>query len=307
MEAFLEPLSYGFFLRALAAVVLVGIACAIMGSYVVLKGLAFAGDAISHAALPGVEVAIHDRDAVRAAALVGVAAAIPGIGAARAADDARTAVRDADVVVTCVSFGPVRQVMKGDWFAPGALVVAVVALAVMWMTNLYNFMDGSDGLAGGMTVCGFGFLGLAAWVGNDMTLALAALCIAAPALVFLFYNFHPARIFMGDTGSLTVGFLLGFLAVQLTQRPGGHLNVLAPVVVLGLPVFDTALVLEEIAKVCYVTAMAVLGEVGVQTRIISTYGTPAFGFTPGARPASGSSSRSAATWPTTRRRPRASG
>lgn len=75
--------------------------------------------------LPGVEVAIHDRDAGRAAALAGAAAAVPGIGSAAAVDDPRVATTSADVVVTCVSFGPVRQVMSEAWFAPDALVVAV--------------------------------------------------------------------------------------------------------------------------------------------------------------------------------------
>ncbi len=75
--------------------------------------------------LPGVEIAIHDRDPGRASALAVAAVAVPGIGSARAVDDARTAIRDADVVVTCVSFGPVRQVMTSDWFAPGALIIAV--------------------------------------------------------------------------------------------------------------------------------------------------------------------------------------
>lgn len=75
--------------------------------------------------LPGVEVAIHDRDAGRAAALAEHAATVPGIGSARTAADAGEAVGDADVVVTCVSFGPLRQVMTDAWFAPRALVVAV--------------------------------------------------------------------------------------------------------------------------------------------------------------------------------------
>jgi len=75
--------------------------------------------------LPGVEVAIHDRDAARADALADAASGIPGIGAVRAAVDPRAAVAGADVVVTCVSFGPVRQVMTRDWFSPDALVVAV--------------------------------------------------------------------------------------------------------------------------------------------------------------------------------------
>ncbi len=75
--------------------------------------------------LPGVELAIHDRLPERADALAAEAASIPGIGAARAVADARPAVAIADVVVTCVSFGPVRQVMGAGWFAPDALVVAV--------------------------------------------------------------------------------------------------------------------------------------------------------------------------------------
>jgi len=75
--------------------------------------------------LPGVELAIHDRVADRAAALAVTAAHIPGIATVRAVADAREAVRGADVVVTCVSFGPVRQVMTRDWFAPNALIVAV--------------------------------------------------------------------------------------------------------------------------------------------------------------------------------------
>jgi len=75
--------------------------------------------------LPGVEVAIHDRDRARAAVLADAASDNPGIGAARAVADPRAAVADADVVVTCVSFGPVRQVMTRDWFSPDALIVAV--------------------------------------------------------------------------------------------------------------------------------------------------------------------------------------
>jgi ornithine cyclodeaminase/alanine dehydrogenase-like protein (mu-crystallin family) len=75
--------------------------------------------------LPGVEVAIHDREGTRATALAEMAAGVPGIGAARAVADSREAVRHADVVVTGVSFGPVRQVMTDAWFAPDALVIAI--------------------------------------------------------------------------------------------------------------------------------------------------------------------------------------
>ena len=60
--------------------------------------------------------------------------------------------------------------------------------------------------------------GIAAWLGNDTTLALAGFCIAAPALVFLFYNFHPARIFLGDTGSIPLGFMAAALGILGWER-----------------------------------------------------------------------------------------
>ena len=95
----------------------------------------------------------------------------------------------------------------------GWLQVLLLALAIAWMTNLYNFMDGADGLAGGMAVLGFGAYGSAAWIGGQPVLALACLSIAAAAAAFLLYNFPPARIFMGDAGSIPLGFLAGGLGV----------------------------------------------------------------------------------------------
>jgi UDP-N-acetylmuramyl pentapeptide phosphotransferase/UDP-N-acetylglucosamine-1-phosphate transferase len=95
----------------------------------------------------------------------------------------------------------------------GGYIVAVAALAIAWMANLYNFMDGSDGLAGGMTVFGFGFYGAAAWLAGSTEFALVNLSIAAAAAAFLVFNFHPARIFMGDAGSVPLGFLAAALGL----------------------------------------------------------------------------------------------
>jgi len=81
------------------------------------------------------------------------------------------------------------------------------SLAMLWMVNLYNFMDGADGLAGGMTVFGFGAYALAAWLAGDPPLASVSLCVAAAAIAFLRFNFHPAKAFMGDAGSVPLGFL----------------------------------------------------------------------------------------------------
>ena len=89
----------------------------------------------------------------------------------------------------------------------------VLLLAIGWLTNLYNFMDGSDGLAGGMAVIGFGAYGLAAWLGGNSEFELLAWSIAAASAGFLIFNFPPAKIFMGDAGSIPLGFLAGALGV----------------------------------------------------------------------------------------------
>lgn len=93
----------------------------------------------------------------------------------------------------------------------GWAMALLVALAMVWMINLYNFMDGSDGLAGGMALIGFACYGLIAWQAGDAFFAAANFCIAAAAAAFLVFNFHPARIFMGDAGAIPLGFLAGSL------------------------------------------------------------------------------------------------
>jgi UDP-N-acetylmuramyl pentapeptide phosphotransferase/UDP-N-acetylglucosamine-1-phosphate transferase len=91
------------------------------------------------------------------------------------------------------------------------LICVLAILAIVWMTNLFNFMDGSDGLAGGMALFGFLFLAVrAAWAG-DTVFASLNLVVASSALGFLWFNFHPARVFMGDTGSIPLGFLAGLV------------------------------------------------------------------------------------------------
>ena len=93
------------------------------------------------------------------------------------------------------------------------LVLVLIVVAVAWITNLYNFMDGSDGLAGGMTLIGFGAYGVAAYLSGHAALTALCTALAAAAAGFLVYNFHPARIFLGDVGSIPLGFLAGALGV----------------------------------------------------------------------------------------------
>jgi len=95
----------------------------------------------------------------------------------------------------------------------GWIIVLCITVAVIWMSNLYNFMDGSDGLAGGMTVIGFGYYGLFAYLAGNIDFAMINFSIAAAAMAFLLHNFYPARIFLGDVGAIPLGFLAAVLGV----------------------------------------------------------------------------------------------
>ncbi len=92
------------------------------------------------------------------------------------------------------------------------LVAVALVFAIVWCTNLYNFMDGANGLAGGMAMIGFSCLAIAAMDGAP-NLALACTCIAAAAAGFLLFNFNPARVFLGDAGSVPLGFLVGAIGI----------------------------------------------------------------------------------------------
>lgn len=83
----------------------------------------------------------------------------------------------------------------------------LTVLAVVWMINLYNFMDGMDGFAAGMAATGFSAMAVMALHGGNAALGLASVSVAAAAGGFLIFNFPKARIFMGDLGSSSLGFL----------------------------------------------------------------------------------------------------
>lgn len=81
-------------------------------------------------------------------------------------------------------------------------------------------MDGSDGLAGGMALFGFGSYGVGAWLGGSEMFALLNFSVATAALGFLFFNFHPAWVFMGDAGSIPLGFLAAVFGMSGRQGIG---------------------------------------------------------------------------------------
>lgn len=125
-----------------------------------------------------------------------------------------------------------------------AVNVLATLLWVVGITNALNLMDNMDGLAAGVAAIAAGFfLLLAAGSGQYLVGALAAALLGA-CIGFLFYNLNPARIFMGDSGSLFIGFMLAAVGIKL-RFPQNVTAVtwMIPVLVLGLPIFDTGLVI----------------------------------------------------------------
>lgn len=120
------------------------------------------------------------------------------------------------VVLLLASLGPDQRVLP---MLPLGLERALMGLAWLWFINLYNFMDGIDGLAGaeGVAVAA-GYALVVAMAGLDTPFASLGLVLAAATAGYLFWNWHPAKVFMGDTGSIALGFLLGWLMLDLAWR-----------------------------------------------------------------------------------------
>jgi len=150
--------------------------------------------------------------------------------------------RDMPTPVRLVAHLTAAAVLVGSALWPGhPLGVVLLVIAIAWITNLYNFMDGSDGLAGGMAVIGFGTYALAAFLAGDALLAMLCTAIAAAAAAFLTHNFPPARIFLGDVGSIPLGFLAGALGVLGWH--GGLWPLWFPALVFGPFIGDATLTL----------------------------------------------------------------
>lgn len=150
-----------------------------------------------------------------------------------------------------VVVGQFYLVNLGDLFGFGPIIlppwlgIPFTVFAVVGVINAMNLIDGLDGLSGGVSVIALtAFLALA-WQDGNATVVTLCAGLLGGLLGFLKYNFYPARIFMGDAGSLTVGFVLGLLAVSLTQAPGASVSPAVPVLILGVPIMDTIWVMGQ--------------------------------------------------------------
>ena len=134
--------------------------------------------------------------------------------------------------------------VRAGMFGVPALDCALTILWIVAITNALNLLDNMDGLAAGVTaIASVTFFAIAAGKG-DYLVGSFALALAGASLGFLRHNFPPARIFLGDAGSLMLGFLLASLALKLDLvGQAGFLHLVVPVLILGVPIFDTLLVI----------------------------------------------------------------
>jgi UDP-GlcNAc:undecaprenyl-phosphate GlcNAc-1-phosphate transferase len=133
----------------------------------------------------------------------------------------------------------------------GDLGPAQYPLTVLWfvaLMNMINFIDGMDGLAAGITGLGATtFAILAASLGRADPAIMAA-ALAGACAAFLVFNFHPARVFMGDSGSMLLGFVIAGVAISGVMKTTAAIAVVAPLLILAIPILDTSFVILKRLK-----------------------------------------------------------
>lgn len=146
----------------------------------------------------------------------------------------------ADVSIT--SFG---DLVGTGPLTTGRYDIAVSVFCMVGVMNAINMIDGLDGLASGICLIGALFLAWFAFLSGQVLYLGLLMALAGSLLGFLYYNRYPARIFMGDTGSLVLGYLLSALCIVLVQPVEGNVLVLpvSMAIVMGLPIVDAMLVM----------------------------------------------------------------
>ncbi|MFC1809405.1 glycosyltransferase family 4 protein [Candidatus Omnitrophota bacterium] len=120
-----------------------------------------------------------------------------------------------------------------------------IPFTLLWLigiTNAINLIDGLDGLAAGIVfIISLGLAFLLIYKGSSLLSAVMSIALAGACLGFLRYNYYPAKIFMGDTGSLFLGFMIAILAIEGSCKSMTTISMLVPIIALGVPIVDTML------------------------------------------------------------------
>jgi UDP-GlcNAc:undecaprenyl-phosphate/decaprenyl-phosphate GlcNAc-1-phosphate transferase len=127
----------------------------------------------------------------------------------------------------------------GGMLEMGFFSYVITVVWIVGIINAVNLIDGLDGLAGGIAFFVLVFNFMVAVSNNSFLMALVAAALAGAVLGFLFYNFNPASIFMGDAGSMFIGYVLALAAVNSGQKSSTTVALLTPIVAMGVPIMDT--------------------------------------------------------------------
>ncbi len=145
--------------------------------------------------------------------------------------------------VATVSSGLVIDLVVNPLFETGLelgwLGYPITILYLVAYTNIFNLIDGLDGLAAGIACIASLTMCIISSIAQHMDAAALAIILAGATLGFLRYNFNPASIFMGDSGSLLIGFTLGSISLMSVQRIAGLTSIIIPLVIAGIPIIDT--------------------------------------------------------------------
>ncbi len=142
-----------------------------------------------------------------------------------------------------VAFGVEMEYIKNpftdEYIVLGWAAIPITIIWIVGVTNAVNLTDGLDGLAAGIsTIASVSLLMLILFTDN-LNLAIMTAAVAGAGFGFLPYNFNPAKIFMGDTGSMFLGYILACISVQGLMKTYTVISFAVPILVLGLPIFDT--------------------------------------------------------------------
>lgn len=121
----------------------------------------------------------------------------------------------------------------------GWLAYPITVLYLVAYTNIFNLIDGLDGLAAGVACLASTTMCIISTFAGHPDAAMLSLALAGATLGFLRYNFNPASVFLGDSGSLLIGFVLGTISLMSVQRIAGLTSILVPLVIAGIPIIDT--------------------------------------------------------------------
>jgi UDP-GlcNAc:undecaprenyl-phosphate GlcNAc-1-phosphate transferase len=133
------------------------------------------------------------------------------------------------------------SLLGGSRIHLGALALPLTFVWIIGITNAFNLVDGLDGLAAGLAIIAAGSIATIFFLGDNAQDTLLLLILLGALLGFLPYNFNPASIFLGDSGSLVVGYVLAVTAITGSQKGAATLAVVAPLLVFGVPIMDTLL------------------------------------------------------------------